>query len=412
MCFKALFLALAGAVFIGSAAYAETSEIITENPLLTEEFPLTATLDEERQIYTYSFEDNASFAATSLLSAENTLPYLWLATEDDDVQIKITRDGEAYAYSPTSVINAEGQYSVTVSHILRGNEEPVEVTFSADITETQDILTDSSGDTIPEPIVGRLELESDSGELYHEFLGGVRVESSVLDGETVSSAVKITVPDEMIVSATRDGENYTFPSNGIIDEDGRYKLIMTCTDKNGGVERRTMEFRICAEPTNSIGIFQPPYNTELVSATLDGEGLELPGNFVNCERDGRYEFTYQYGNLRRSVSVVVDTRAPVLKFNGTDDITFMEQVTVTSDTPCEYTIYKNGQPTDNSPVLTGTGIFRIYAEDAAGNKSSYRVEIKAVSAVNPMNFVVIGAVLAVGGAIYFVWNKNRRIRVR
>lgn len=238
------------------------------------------------------------------------------------------------------------------------------------------------------------------------------MESSVLDGETVSTSVRLTVPEEIVVSATRDGENYTFPSNGIIDEDGRYKLTLTCTDKNGGMERRTMEFRICAEPTNSLGIFQPPYNAELVSAELDGEELELPGNFVNCEKDGRYEFTYEYGGLRRSVAVNVDTRAPVLKFNGTDDITFMEQVTVTSDTPCEYTIYKNGQPTDNSPLLTSTGVFRIYAEDSAGNKSSYRVEIKAISAVNPMNYVIIGAVLAAGGAAYFVWNKKRRIKVR
>ena len=77
-----------------------------------------------------------------------------------------------------------------------------------------------------------------------------------------------------------------------------------------------------------------------------------------------------------------------------------------------YTIYKNGQPTDNSPTLTGTGVFRIYAEDAAGNKSSYRVEIKAVSAVNPMNFVVIGAVLAAGCVTYFMWNKKHKTRVR
>lgn len=412
MRFKAFFLAFAGAVLTGSAAFAETSEAVAGSVALTEKYPLTVALDEEQQIYTYSFEDNASFSVTSLLSAENTLPYLWIATEDDDVQIKITRDGEAYAYSPTSVINAEGRYSVTVSHILRGNEEPVEVTFSADITDTQDILTDGSGGTIPEPIEGRLELESESGKLYHEFIGGARMESSVLDGETVSTSVRLTVPDEMIVSATRDGENYTFPSNGIIDEDGRYKLTLTCADKNGGMEKRTMEFRICAEPTNSLGIFQPPYNAELVSAELDGAELELPGNFVNCEKDGRYVFTYEYGGLRRSAAVNVDTRAPVLKFNGTDDISFMEQVTVTSDSPCTYTIYKNGQPTDNSPTLTGTGVFRIYAEDEAGNKSSYRVEINAISAVNPMNFVIIGSVLAAGGAAYFVWNKKRRIKVR
>lgn len=412
MRFKAIFPALATAVLIGSAAFAETPEIAAENPLLTEEFPLTVAHDEERQIYSYSFEDNASFAATSLLSAENVLPYLWIATEDDDVQIKITRGGEAYAYSPTSAINAEGEYSITVSHILRGNEEPVEVTFGADITETQDILTDVSGGAIPEPITGRLELTSGPDGLYHDFTGGARVTSSVLDGETVSSAVKLTLPDEMIVSATRDGESYTFPSNGIIDEDGRYSLVLTCTDKNGGMERRTMEFRVCGEATNSLGIFQPPYNARLVSATLDGAALETAGNFVNCEKDGRYEFTYEYQGLRRSVAVNVDTRAPVLKFNGTDDISFMEQVTVTSDTPCAYTIYKNGQPTDNSPVLTGTGVFRIYAEDEAGNRSNYRVEIKAVSAVNPMNFAVIGAVLAAGGVSYFVWNKKRRIKVR
>lgn len=108
MRFKALALALAGAVLTGSAAFAETSEAVAGSVALTEKYPLTVALDEERQVYTYSFEDNASFAATSLLSTENTLPYLWLATEDNDVQIKITCDGEAYAYSPTSVINAEG----------------------------------------------------------------------------------------------------------------------------------------------------------------------------------------------------------------------------------------------------------------------------------------------------------------
>lgn len=403
-----LTIALAGAVLFGTSAYAESAE----SALLTEAYPLSAELDEERQIYTYSFDDMASFSATSLLSTENTLPYLWIATEDSDVQIKITCGGEAYAYSPTSVINAEGQYSVTISHVLRGNEQPIEVTFSTDITETQDIIIGGDGAEIPEPIQGRLELEYDSGGLYHDFIGGVRMESTVLDGETVSSAVTFRIPEDIIVSAVRDGAAYSFPSNGVVDEDGRYRLVLTCADENGGLEGRTMEFRICGESTNSLGIYQPPFGAELVSVTLGGEEIPHTGNFVNCEKDGRYVFTYDYKGTRRSAAVEVDTRAPILKFNGTDGVTFMEQVTVTSDTPCTYTIYKNGQPTDNTPVLTGTGVFRIYASDAAGNSSCYRVEIKAVSAINPMNFVVIGLAAAAGCAAYFVWNRKRKIRVR
>lgn len=404
MHFDHLAVALAGALLVSTTAYA------AEGALLTEEFPLTSALDEERQIYTYSFDDLASFSATSQLSTENTLPYLWIATEDDDVQIKITCGGEPYAYSPTSVINAEGQYSVTISHLLRGSGQLVEVTFNADITETQEVTI--GGTEIPEPIEGRLELEYEAGTLFHEFIGGVRVESSVLDGETVSGPVDLTIPEDIFVSAVRDGETYSFPSNGIISEDGRYRLVLTCSDESGGVERRTMEFRICSGATNSLGIYQPPFGAELVSATLDGVELERAGNFVDCEKDGRYVLTCEYKGMRRSTAIEVDTRAPVLKFNGTDDITFMEQVTVTSDAPCSYTIYKNGQPTDNSPVLTGTGVFRIYAEDAAGNKSSYRVEIKAVSAINPMNIVVIFLAAAAGCAAYFVWNRKRKIRVR
>lgn len=400
--------AVLAVMLAGAAAHAEAPE---STPLTTA-YPLTCALDEERQIYSYSFDDLAGFSATSQLDTENTLPYLWIATEDDDVQIRITRGGEAYAYSPTSVINAGGEYSVTVSHELRGSGQLVEVTFNADITETQGITIGADGAEIPEPIDGRLELEYESGALFHEFIGGARVESTVLDGETVSNPVKLTVPENIIVSAVRDGEAYTFPFNGIIEEDGRYRLVLTCTDENGGLERRTMEFRICGGATNSLGIYQPPFGAELVSATLDGVEMELPGNFVNCEKAGRYVLTCEYRGMRRSAAIEVDTRAPVLKFNGTDDMTFMEQVTVTSDEPCSYTIYKNGQPTDNSTTLTGTGVFRIYAEDAAGNKSSYRVEIKAVSAINPMNFVVIGLAVAAGCAVYFVWNRKRKIRVR
>ncbi len=128
--------------------------------------------------------------------------------------------------------------------------------------------------------------------------------------------------------------------------------------------------------------------------------------------EGEYFIEYKNGNTTRSVKLSRDITPPVLYFNGTTDVIFSERVFVTSDTECSIRVTKNGQISSSTTELLGAGIYRITATDAAGNTTSARVEIKAVSAINPLDFVIIFGVLVVGGVVYFFIQRNRKMTVR
>ena len=102
----------------------------------------------------------------------------------------------------------------------------------------------------------------------------------------------------------------------------------------------------------------------------------------------------------------------MLYFNGTTDIVFSEKITVTTDTECTIRVTKNGQVLGSSNELLGAGIYRVTATDTAGNITSARVEIKAVSAINPLDIIIIVVALAVAALVFFFIQKNRRITVR
>ena len=116
--------------------------------------------------------------------------------------------------------------------------------------------------------------------------------------------------------------------------------------------------------------------------------------------------------MTRGVLLSRDTVPPVLYFNGTSDIVFTEQVVVTSDTDCTLRVTKNGQIVGNVSELHGSGLYRITATDEAGNITFVRLEIKSVSAINPLDIITIFAALIIAAVVYYIIQKNRRITVR
>ena len=415
MSFKQAFSALAVSALAASSialqCFAETSEPAQEeNPGFSSDLSLVErSYDGEMSLYLYTFPDGAQFYSTEKFTDEENLSSGFLmGSEEEDISISVN-SGEGFLEQASEYfLTEDGCYEVTVSHTLRNEGgSPVEARFAVTI-----------GETVEEPqmetISGRVELENVNGtEFRHKFLNGSELITNVLDGETVSFYPKLSIPEEAFCTMTRDGSTATIPSSGLITDDGAYSIEITCYDNDGNIEKRYISFSLFKNPTNRLGIYQPPYGYELTSLTLNGDSIELSDkNYVVLDGEGDYLIEYTNGSVSRSVTLSRDTLPPVLYFNDTTDIVFGENVFVTSDCVCTLSVMKNGQESGNSPELLGAGIYRITATDAAGNVTSARVEIKAISAINPLDIIIVIVALVVAAVVYYLVQRNRSIRVR
>lgn len=389
--------------------FAESGDENAEKPGFSGDLSLvTRSYDEENMMYLYTFPDGAVFYSSEVLSGSgNSAAVFLVGSEEEDVSI-LVNGGEGFLDPQSEYLFSEnGSYEVTVSHALRNGSGSVQARFAVDIGEQPE----TAGQT---EITGRVQLESIDGESFrHTFINGSELVTNVLDGETVGFMPKLTIPEALICSATRDGQVFAVPSSGLITEDGAYNMEFTCYDGDRGMERRTFSFNLFTKPTNRLGIYQPPYGYEISGVKHDGETVPaLSGNYTLLDCDGEYSLEYTNGDVTRMVRLTRDTTPPVLYFNGTTDIVFSEKITVTTDTECTIRVTKNGQVLGSSNELLGAGIYRVTATDTAGNITSARVEIKAVSAINPLDIIIIVIALAVAALVFFFIQKNRRITVR
>lgn len=364
--------------------------------------------DEEKMIYYYAFPDGASFySSQKLTDGDNNAEVFLVGTEEDDISILVYGGGKFLEQSAEYLLTENGAYEVTVSHSLREGGGSVQARFSASVGEKTE-------DSEPVSISGRVELNpAGENSFSHKFLDGSELVTNVLDGETVSFFPKLSIPDDIICSMKRDGNIVSVPSSGLITDDGAYSLEFTCYNGENMIEKRFLSFSLFSATTNRLGIYQPPRGYELTSVSLNGGDIPVSDkNHILLNGEGQYEIRYTNGEVSRSVLLTRDTVPPVLYFNGTTDIVFSENVNITSDTPCTLSVLKNGQTLGNVNELMGTGVYRIVATDEAGNSTSIRIEIKAVSAINPLDIVIIVGVLAVAAGVYFFVQKNSRMKVR
>lgn len=376
---------------------------------------VTVSFDEELSMYRYAFEDGAEFLASEALGAEKLkVSQLWIASETGDIEIRITLDGEPFAYSPTVVLDVTGIYVIEVSHVLSAGDRAGE---KLTVRYQVEIAADETGGTeiiFPTNAVeeSRMVFSYENGELVYSFGADVSVASNVLDGETVNFPVKLTVSDSLICSATKDGAVCSLPRNGIIDEDGVYRLVFTNYADTGVTQIVELGFRVYRNAASQLGIYHPPTGYSLESVLYNGEELPHSADLCVLDRDGAYTVAYGNGELSRSVTLERDTVPPVIYLNGGSGVFFNEPVTVTADTPCTFKVYKNGMEAGSDTTLSAAGIYTVTAEDEAGNVSEIRLEIDATSAVNPMNVIIGIAALGAAAVIYFIVKKNQKPVVR
>lgn len=364
--------------------------------------------DEETMMYIYTFPDGANFyASESLSDSENSTSILLVGTESDDISILVNSEEGFMEQSQEYFLSTDGDYEVTVSHKLRSGSGSVQARFGVTIGEQSTAPEETS-------ITGRVALENIDGVTFrHTFLDKSEFITNVLDGETVSYIPKLVIPEKALCSATRDGNIFSMPSSGLITEDGAYNLEITCIGDDGKTEKRYFSFNLFAKPTNRLGIYQPPYGYELSAVNLNGEDIPLADkNYAILDGQGEYFIEYKNGTTTRSTFVSRDCVPPVIYMNGTTNVVFTENVMLSANTDCTFRVTKNGQILGNITELVGAGIYRITATDKAGNFTSLRVEIKALSAINPIDIIIIAAVLVAAAFAYFFFQKHRKMTVR
>lgn len=406
--FSALVIAVLSAFSLSFECFAESS-VQEEKPSFSSDMsPVLRSYDEDSMMFYYTFSDGAVFySSENLTDGENFASVLLVGSEEDDIIILANGANGPLEQSNEYFLTEKCAYEVTVSHILRTSGEPVQARFSVKIGE-------QPAEAEEKMITGRVSLESVDGENFrHTFINGTEFVTNVLDGETVSFIPKLSVPESAICSMTRDGNVFSMPSSGLITEDGAYKMEISCFNDEGKMEKRSFSFNLFTKATNRLGIYQPPYGFELTSVKLNGENMPLEDkSFTVLNGEGEFSLEYTNGEFSRNVKLLRDTTPPVLYFNGTTDIVFNEKIVVTSDTECTFRMTKNGQIMNSTTELLGAGIYRITATDKAGNVTTARVEIKAVSAINPLDFIIIFGVLLIGGLTYYFIQKNRKMTVR
>ncbi|MGN0683318.1 MAG: hypothetical protein ACI4JY_06520, partial [Oscillospiraceae bacterium] len=284
--FSALGILVLAAFSLNIQCFAETSESAPEEkPSFSSDLSLVErTYDDEAMMYRYTFPDGAQFYASEpLTDAENPVSVLLVGSEYDDVSILVNSDSGFLEQADEYFLTEDGAYEVTVSHALRNGSGSVQARFSA-------VIGEQSAAPEKQVFSGRFELENIDGDNFRDsFLNGSEFITNVLDGETVNYTPKLSIPDGVICTVTRDGNLYSMPSSGFVTEDGAYTMEFSCFDSDGNLEKRFFSFNVFTKPTNRLGIYQPPYGYELTSVTLNGENIPLTDkDHVVLDGEGDY----------------------------------------------------------------------------------------------------------------------------
>lgn len=393
-CKIAAVIAAAAMCFLLTArAFAEAEDYGTEIPSGAEaadsgeaaESGADLVYSSETELYTFTFDNGETLYSTASLGADSDISYLWLSWSEN-VEVILLLNGEDIGYTKGSILSESGSYT------LYAISDVQTVQFSFSLESEMSVKG------------GRF-----SGAYENGRFSADGITSNVLDGETIAFPAEISAEDNYICTVTH-GENTSTMSRSIyLSEDGDYSLIFT--DMTGGKVYR-LSFVIMQKPSGNADIFTAPAGYEITSAAVDGE--EIPhGRVLLMDKDGKYEIAYSNGTVNRTMTIVRDTKAPVLYFNGGRSLTFSDPVVITADGEYTYEILKDGfNYTMRDDTLSASGIYRINASDEAGNTATYRVVIEAKSGVAPAGIIISSAVVVIILAAYFIYHKTHPLRVK
>lgn len=244
---------------------------------------------------------------------------------------------------------------------------------------------------------------------YHEGSGmytytlpdGSRFAMSVPNTAVTTQPVRLVLPENMMIqNYTKDGVSQ-YEMSTELTEPGTYTLQLLETGmadynadnptelQNTNNYSFTLHFQICENVNNLLELVQAPEDFQISAVTRNGKRSEEAKSYYFLPGDGSYVFEFR--SLESDIPYVfrftLDETAPRLSFTGLgEDKTAKSPLKVTSEEICTAEVQHNGEnyhlSQDKQHIqgsLTGSGVFRVTAEDAAGNTRSYVVMLKSQS---------------------------------
>ena len=268
-----------------------------------------------------------------------------------------------------------------------------------DIYSTGDVDTGFAIIEDPDLVLGYHEA---SGMYTYTLPDGSRFAVSVPNTAVTTQTVRLVLPENMLLqSCTRDGvDQYELSKE--LTEPGSYTLQLLETgmasyDADNPTELQntnnysfTLHFRICENVNNSLELVQAPEGFQISAVSRNGKRSEEARSYYFLPGDGSYVFEFRSleNDIPYELRFTLDETPPRLSFEGLgEDRIAKSPLAVSSAEPCTVEVQHNGENYHLSQdkqqhiqgSLTGNGVFRLTAEDAAGNTRSYVVLLKSSS---------------------------------
>ena len=268
-----------------------------------------------------------------------------------------------------------------------------------DIYSTGDVDTGFAIIEDPDLVLGYHEA---SGMYTYTLPDGSRFAVSVPNTAVTTQTVRLVLPENMLLqSCTRDGvDQYELSKE--LTEPGSYTLQLLETgmasyDADNPTELQntnnysfTLHFRICEDVNNSLELVQAPEGFQISAVSRNGKRSEEARSYYFLPGDGSYVFEFRSleNDIPYELRYTLDETPPRLSFEGLgEDQIAKSPLPVSSAEPCTVEVQHNGENYHLSQdkqqhiqgSLTGNGVFRLTAEDAAGNTRSYVVLLKSRS---------------------------------
>lgn len=236
------------------------------------------------------------------------------------------------------------------------------------------------------------------------------VRASVASGMYTRDRVSIAVPDGILSTLYRNGNQVDSPDLHDIADPGSYVLQIS----DGTMTSEPLRFTILAEETSAVTGYELPTGFEVVWVSRDEDTVTVDGNYISLMDEGEYVISYKAVNSDLSYTLItkIDRTAPEISIYGVNDYIAKGPVRI-SDVPedATLTVYLNGEAINEKEELTQAGEYVLKVSDRAGNENVYEFRMLTYLDSNAKLFIAI-IVLGAAGLFIYLRIDRKKMRVR
>lgn len=364
-------------------------------------------------------------------------------SNNEPLNIEITRNGQIYEYEFNSYFNDEGFYLVKIFDDF-GNVKYFE--FEIDKTNPEAELIGVENNQTTSGFVQVVWQEENltstifrDGNYLGNYYSGTEIklngvyevivkdragnfikfnfkidnkiefDINTFNGGISNGKVRVIAKEELTIEMHKDGENIEYEFEQILNDDGFYEFLLTDILGN----KTTFNFYILNKPLNRI---EKKFDSliEIIEIQKEDEPqeLDIQNNTLYLIDEAYYKVTVLDKSVNKyfSFNLEIDTTPPTIQLVGAEN-GGQTKGEVTTKNPSENPIYI--QATNNSEefeynlgeVIKNVGTYELIVMDEAGNYTLY--EFTIIYALNAASIALFGGMLALAVILIIFLIKNK-----